>query len=434
MILVEDALRQVLDAIEPLAPVNVALAGARGLVLAGDVRSGLDIPPLDNSAMDGYAVRAEDLKGASTESPVTLPVVGEIPAGSPPEPPVQPRTAVRIMTGAPVPPGADTVVRFEDTDEEERRINGESLAEIAIRVATPRGMSVRRAGEDVKTGELVLTKGTSLGAAQLGVLASLGHAQAWVHRRPAVAVLASGDEITAPGQELPPGHIYDINTYTAQGLAQDIGAVVTTLGIARDDRESLTAHVRRARDVDLLITSAGVSVGYYDLVKDVLTAHGDMHMWSVKMRPGKPVAFGILRGGEDEDPWPKPVPHLGLPGNPVSAMVVFHIFARPALRKMMGYSDWDMPNITAVLDEPIHNEDGRRVYARAFVARGTDGQVHARLSGPQGSNILTAMARANGLAICPEDVTELPAGSPVRVELLGPIPENAEQPAAPTER
>ena len=429
MILVEDALRQVLDAVSPLAPVQVPLAEARGLVLAEDVRSGLDIPPLDNSAMDGYAVRAEDLADAGTEHPVTLPVIGEIPAGSPPEPAVQPRTAVRIMTGAPLPPGADAVVRFEDTDEEARRAGGASLAEIGIRVSVPGGASVRRAGEDVRTGETILTRGTPLGPAQLGVLASLGHAQAFVHRRPVVAVLASGDEITPPGQELPPGHIYDINTYTTQGLAQDLGAAVSTLGIAGDDRESLTEHIRRARHADLLITSAGVSVGYYDLVKEVLTAHGDMHLWSVKMRPGKPVAFGVLRGGRDEEPWPQPVPHLGLPGNPVSAMVVFHIFARPALRKMMGYTNWDVPSVTAVLDEPVHNEDGRRVYARSFVTRGADGRLHARLSGPQGSNILTAMARANGLAICPEDVTGLPAGSDVRVEMLGPLPDGVAQTA-----
>ena len=423
MILVEDALRQVLDSIRPLGAVETPLAEAGGLVLTEDVRSGLDLPPLDNSAMDGYAVRADDLAQASDERPVTLPVIGEIAAGSAPEPAVRAGTAVRIMTGAPVPPGADAVVRFEDTDEEDRRAQGGSLSEIGFRVRAGKGMSIRRAGEDVRTGEIVLTKGTALGAAHLGVLASLGRSHALVHRRPLVAVLASGDEIAAPGGTLPPGHIYDINTYTTQGLAQELGAEVSLLGIARDTRESLTEHLRRARDADLLITSAGVSVGYYDLVKEVLTAHGEMQMWSVRMRPGKPVAFGILSGGEDEQPWPRPVPHLGLPGNPVSAMVVFHIFARPALRKMMGYTEWSVPSIDAILDDPIHNEDGRRVYARAFVTRGDDGALHARLSGPQGSNILTAMARANGLAICPEDVSQVSAGSRVRVELIGPVAE-----------
>ena len=421
MMLVEEALRQVLAAVSPLEPVDVPLAEAFGLVLAADVRSTLEIPPLDNSAMDGYAVRSADLSAASSSSVVILPVIGEIAAGSPPEPAVRAGTAIRIMTGAPVPPGADAVVRFEDTDEEDRRSRGGTLDEIGIRVAVTSGTSVRRAGEDVHAGDVVLTRGTSLGAAQLGVLASLGRATAFVHRRPRVAILASGDELAEPGQALPPGHIYDINTYTAQGLVQGLGATALPLGIARDTVASLTEHVRRGRDADLVITSAGVSVGYYDLVKDVLTAHGEIHMWSVRMRPGKPVAFGVLRGGADERPWPHPVPHLGLPGNPVSAMVVFHIFARPALRKMMGYTSWEVPAIEAILEEPIHNEDGRRVYARAFVTRHQDGSHHARLSGPQGSNILTAMARANGLAICPEDVKSLPVGSRVRVELLGDI-------------
>ena len=426
MILVEDALRQVLDAISPLEPIEVPLADARGLVLAEDVLSGLDIPPLDNSAMDGYAVRGG--RCGPRQDRQSGYVAGDR------------RDSGRVAAGAwrpakhggahhdrsaPPPPALTRLSGLKTPTKKLDEGSGGSLAEIAVRVSVPNGASVRRAGEDVRTGEIVLTKGTPLGAAQLGVLASLGHARALVHRRPVVAVLASGNEITPPGQELPPGHIYDINTYTAQGLAQDLGATVTTLGIAGDDRESLTEHIRKARHADLLVTSAGVSAGYYDLVKDVLAAHGDLRLWSVKMRPGKPVAFGVLRGGEDEEPWPKPVPQLGLPGNPVSAMVVFHIFARPALRKMMGYTEWDVPGATAVLDEPIHNEDGRRVYARAFVVRGDDGRLHARLSGPQGSNILTAMARANGLAICPEDVTGLPAGSHVKVEMLGPVPDGA---------
>ena len=420
MMLVEEALQRVLAAIEPLEAVETPLEEALGLVLAEDVSAGLDIPPVDNSAMDGYAVRVEDIADARPDSPRLLPVIGEVAAGSPPGPPVQPGTAVRIMTGAPVPPGADAVVRFEDTDEEERRRHGTSLSEIGIMASPRRGMSIRRAGEDVRNGDVVLTKGTPLGPAHVGVLASLGRTTALVHRRPVVAILASGDEITAPGQELLPGNIYDINTYSTQALTQQMGATAMLLGIARDTEESLTEHVGRARDADLLITSAGVSVGYYDLVKEVLASYGEMHLWSVRMRPGKPVAFGILRG-TSEDPWPREVPHLGLPGNPVSAMVVFHILARPALRKMMGYVTWDAPVIQAILEEPIHNDDGRRVYARAFVTKEEDGEYHARLSGPQGSNILTAMARANGLVICPEDVTELPAGVRVRVELLGEI-------------
>ncbi|MBI4235840.1 MAG: molybdopterin molybdotransferase MoeA [Chloroflexi bacterium] len=419
MLRVEEALERVLAAIEPLEPVEVPLSEALGLVLAQEVRSTLQIPPLDNSAMDGYAVRAQDIATARPDRPVVLPVIGEVAAGAPPEPPVRPGTAVRIMTGAAIPPGANTVVRFEDTDEEEHRAGGQALSLIAIRVAAQRGTSVRRAGEDVRQGEIVLTKGTALGPAQIGILASLGHAQALVHRRPVIAILASGNELSAPGQVLMPGHIYDINTYTVQALVQELGAIPRPLGIARDTRDSLAQHIEAARGADLLLTSAGVSVGYYDLVKEVLSAYGEMHLWSVRMRPGKPVAFGILRG-TPAAPWPHPIPYLGLPGNPVSAMVAFHILARPALRRMMGYATWDVPAVEAVLEEPIHNEDGRRVYARAFVTL-RDGTYYARLSGPQGSNILTAMARANGLAICPEEVPELPTGSRVRVELLAEV-------------
>ena len=420
MLLVEEALERVLRRINPLAPKDAPLSDANGLVLAEDVRSTISIPPLPNSAMDGYAVRAGDVAGATPESPVTLPVIGEIAAGAPPEPAVQPGTAVRIMTGAPTPPGADAIVRFEDTDEETRRSDGSSLAIIGIHASLTAGTSIRAAGEDVKAGEIVLTKGTVLGPAHLGVLASLGRTRAHVYPRPVVAIMASGNELAAPGDELAAGHIYDINTYTVQGLVQQMGAIPMVLGIARDTEESVREHIAKARDADFLITSAGVSVGYYDLVKQVLTSHGDVDVWSVRMRPGKPVVFGVLRGAED-DPWGRGVPHLGLPGNPVSAMVVFHMLARPALSKMMGHTTWGEPSKHAILDEPIHNEDGRRVYARAWVYTAKDGQLHARLSGPQGSNILTAMARANGLAICPEDIRQLEAGDEVRVEMLGEV-------------
>lgn len=418
MILVEEALERVLADISPLTPTRVSLAEANGLVLADDVRSAISIPPLANSAMDGYAVRAEDVAAAAQDSPVVLPVIGEIAAGSPPEPAVTPGTVVRIMTGAPIPPGADTIVRFEDTDEESRRANGQPLDGITIYASPRLGTSVRAAGEDVEAGEVVLSKRMELTPARLGVLASVGMATVPVYPRPVVAILASGNEIAAPGDELGIGHIYDINTYTVQGLVQQMGAIARPLGIARDTEESVREHVEQAREADFLITSAGVSVGYYDLVKEILQSLGDVRVWAVRMRPGKPVVFGVLRGTA-EAPWERDVPHLGLPGNPVSAMVVFHMLARPALRKMMGYETWDSPSLTAVLDDPIENEDGRRVYARAHVYRGNDGLMHARLSGPQGSNILTAMARANGLAICPEDVKRLEAGDETRIELLG---------------
>ncbi len=420
MIRVEEALERVMADIHPLKPARVSLTDANGLVLSEDVHSAISIPPLPNSAMDGYAVRAEDVVGARRDAPCVLPVIGEIAAGAPPTPAVVPGVAVRIMTGAPLPPGADAVVRFEDTDEEVRRRDGALLNAITIYASPRAGTSVRAAGEDVHAGEIVLTRGTALTPARLGVLASVGMATVPVFPRPRVAILASGNEIATPGEELNIGHIYDINTYTIQGLVQQMGGSARPLGIARDTEGSVREHVAQAREADFLITSAGVSVGYYDLVKSVLQSLGDVRVWAVRMRPGKPVVFGILRG-TDADPWRHQVPHLGLPGNPVSAMVVFHMLARPALRKMMGHSSWDSPSISAVLDDPIQNEDGRRVYARAHVYPGEDGRMHARLSGPQGSNILTAMARANGLVICPEDVTRLEPGDETRVELLGEI-------------
>ena len=299
MILVEEALERVLADIRPLSPARVPLADANGLVLADDVRSAISIPPLPNSAMDGYAVRAEDVAAAAQDSPVVLPVIGEIAAGSPPEPAVTPGTVVRIMTGAPVPPGADTIVRFEDTDEENRRATGQPLDAITI-YASPRvGTSVRAAGEDVQAGQVVLAKGTELTPARLGVLASVGMANVPVYPRPVVAILASGNEIAAPGDELGVGHIYDINTYTVQGLVQQMGGVARPLGIARDTEESIRQHVEQAQETDFLITSAGVSVGYYDLVKEILQSLGDLRVWAVRMRPGKPVVFGILRGTAD---------------------------------------------------------------------------------------------------------------------------------------
>ncbi|MBI4328783.1 MAG: molybdopterin molybdotransferase MoeA [Chloroflexi bacterium] len=415
MLRVEEALEQVLAAVSPLEAEEKPLLTALGQVLAEDVVSRLDVPPWDNSAMDGYAVRAEDASSATLKRPVTLPVAGEVAAGQRP-PALSPHTALRIMTGAPLPPGADAVVRFEDTDEEERRATKKDLGQISIHVPVVPSRNVRRAGEDLRQGERVLTRGTPLGAAHLGVLASLGRDTVRVHRRPVVAVLATGDELTPPGGELEPGHIYDINTYTTAALVRGIGGIPKVLGIARDTVDSVAEKMEQARDADLLLTSAGVSKGYYDLVKEVLASYGDLRLWEVRMRPGKPVAFGIIRGRKGS-PWRRHVPHLGLPGNPVSSMVVFHILARPAILKMMGHASWESRAVEAILEEPIVNDDGRRVYARAVLTE-REGETHARLTGAQGSNILSSMAKATGLAICPEDVPVMPVGAKVRVELL----------------
>lgn len=416
MISVEEALERILAAVKPLDPISVPIQDALGLVLAEDVRAGLDVPPWDNSAMDGYALRAEDILGASGERPVVLPVVGEAAAGHMPDREVTPGTAVRIMTGAPVPRGADAVVPFEDTDETDRRTRGEDLNRIGVFVAARKGANVRGTGEDVRKGDLVLERGSVLRAGHVGVLGSLGRTHALVVRRPAVAVLATGDEVVPPGYPLKPGQIYDANSYSISSLARAVGSMPRLLGIAGDTVDSLSAKVRALRGFDFIVTSAGVSAGYYDVVKEVLAAHGQLDLWSVRMRPGKPVAFGLLTGPA-HDPWPAPVPLLGLPGNPVSSMVVFQVLARPALLKMMGYARWEAPTVEAVLEASIRNTDGRRTYARAYLEK-RDGVYHAHLSGPQGSNILTAMARADGLVVCPEDVPLLKQGERVQVLLL----------------
>ncbi len=412
MLSVEEALERILAVFSPLAPEEKPLLEALGQVLAEDAVAAFDIPPLPNSAMDGYAVRHDDILGASANSSKTLRVIGMVAAGQVPQQAVAPGTAIRIMTGAPIPSGADTIVPFEDTDELQRKAAGRSLQEIAICLDVGRGASVRPAGEDVARGDTVLAKGAVLRPQELGVLASLGYSRVKVIRRPVVAVLATGDELEELGQPLGPGKIYDSNTYSVAAAVHRYGGVPHLLGIARDNLQDMEAKVAGGLHADLLITSAGVSKGDYDVVKDVLMRQGHIAFWSVRMRPAKPLAFGLLRG-----PAGRQVPHLGLPGNPVSALVAFEAFARPAILKMMGKTRLRKPTIEAVLEDPIHNNDGRRVYARVTVAR-RDGVFYARTTGAQGSNLLTSMAKAQGLAICPEGVSAIQPGQRVQVWML----------------
>ena len=412
MLSVEEALERILAHFHVLESEERPLLEALGQVLAEDATARHDIPPLDNSAMDGYAVQAASVKGASQSSPVTLKVVGAVAAGQLPSDTVEPGTTVRIMTGAPIPHGADSVVPFEETDEIERRASGGSLDKIGVTVAVRLGSDIRPAGQDVRRGDTVLAKETTLRPAEIGVLASLGLENVTVVRRPVVAILATGDELLEAGDDYSVGKIYDSNSYSVAAGVLRYGGIPKLLGIARDNLDSMNAKLKEGLDSDMLITSAGVSKGDYDMVKDVLAQHGKIDFWSVRMRPAKPLAFGVLRtddGGE--------VPHLGLPGNPVSAMVAFEQFARPAIHKMMGKSVVRKPRITAVLDEPIYNTDGRRVYARAIISK-RNGAYHARLTGNQSSNLLTSMASANGLAVCPEDLPMKKAGEVVEVLML----------------
>ncbi|MGE0057747.1 MAG: gephyrin-like molybdotransferase Glp [Dehalococcoidia bacterium] len=417
MISVEEARERILALIPRLEPETKPLADALGQVLAQDAYSPLTIPPLDNTAMDGYAVRAADTTGASETSPITLRVIGEVAAGYIYQGEVGPGEAVRIMTGAPIPPGADAVVPFEETDETEGRVFGhfaKGRSEVGILKAADVGANLRYAGEDVKQGSKVMSAGTELGPAQLGVLASLGLKEVSVYRRPVVAVLSTGDELLELGKPHEPGKIYDSNGTSVAALVREAGGVPFVLGIARDTIEDLTARVHEGMTADLLVTSAGVSRGDYDVVKDVLMREGEVQFWTVRMRPGKPLAFGTFPAGD------RVVPHLGLPGNPVSSMVAFELFGRPAIYKMMGKEGWERPMLKVTVEERVRNPDDRRFYARAIV-REEDGKLIASLTGPQGSGILTSMALANALVIVPEFVTHLDAGAEADAVMLGPV-------------
>jgi len=417
MMSVEEARRRILDVIQRLPAEVRNIEDAAGQVLAEDVFSPLTIPPLDNTAMDGYAVRAADTAGASAATPKTLRVIGEVAAGYIFPGEVGPGEAVRIMTGAPTPRGADAIVPFEETDEPPGRAFGafaKGRDVVGVLKAADVAANIRRAGEDVKQGSLVLQAGTELHAAQIGVLASLGKRSVSVYRRPAVAVLSTGDELLDLDQPYEPGHIYDSNAYSVATLVSEAGGIPRRLGIARDTVEDLTAKVHAGLDADLMITSAGVSRGDYDVVKDVLLREGEVDFWTVRMRPGKPLAFGVFPAGE------RRVPHIGLPGNPVSSMVTFELFGRPAVFKMMGKTGWERPQVRVTVEERVVNPDPRRFYARAVVSE-RGGRYYASLTGPQGSGILTSMALANALVVCPEDRTHLEPGEEADALLLGPV-------------
>jgi len=401
MLSVEEALEKVLRAFHPLEPEEVDILDSLGRVLAEDVYADLNIPPLDNTAMDGYAVRAEDTKGASPQNPRRLRIICELPAGYVSEKAVEPGTAIRIMTGAPIPPGADAVVRFEYT-----RREGDWV--YIFREVEP-GKEIRRAGEDVRKGELKLRWGTVIRPAEVGMLAALGKRRVKVIRRPRVAILATGDELVDVDETPGPGKIRNTNSYSNAAQVIKYGGIPIMLGIARDRKEELSAKIKEGieRGADLILTSGGVSVGDFDVVKEVLAAEGEMSFWRVRMKPGKPLAFGHIAG----------VPLLGLPGNPVSVMVSFEIFARPAILKMQGRTKLDKPTVEAVLLDGIEEKDERRHYVRVIMER-KGGEWYARLTGAQGSGILTSMVKANGLAIIPEDWSRVKPGTKVKVMML----------------
>ncbi len=415
MLSVEDARERILSYFRRLEPADVDLLDALDMVLAEDLVAPFDIPPLANSAMDGYAVVTSDVTAASDSSAVELPVAFSVAAGQLPERPLAPGFVARIMTGAPTPDGADAVVPFEDTDELERRGNSSMNGDrIGIKLAAETGDNIRNAGEDVAAGELVLKAGTILRPGAIGVAASLGRSTIKTFRRPVVAIISTGDELLNPGESHQPGKIYNSNAYSIAAEVRRYGGVPLMAGIARDTVESLQERLAVALETaDMIVTSAGVSKGDYDVVKDVLAKNGEIALWSVRMRPAKPLAFGTLNG-----PRGRKVPHLGLPGNPVSAMVAFEQFGRPAIQVMMGRGERQKPSVSAVLDDPVHNYDGRRVYARVVVYQADDGELHAKSTGTQSSGALTSMVVANGLAICPDNVAKMDAGELATVEML----------------
>jgi molybdopterin molybdotransferase len=404
VISVEEALERILARVAPVGDERIELVQALHRVLAETVVSSRDIPPWPNSSMDGYALASGDTREASRERPARLTVAGHVPAGKVAERPLGPGEAFRIFTGAPMPEGADSVIPQEDVTRD------------ADRVLVPRpveaGHYVRPRGEDMRTADVVLERGRVVGPAEVGVLATLGRRQVRVSRKPTVGILSTGDEIVDLGGLLGPGQIPNSNTYSLMAQVIEAGGEPLNLGVAADRLEAIEERLRWGLGCDLLISSAGVSVGEHDFVKAALERLGaEQHLWLVNMRPGKPITFATipsaLRGS---------VPVFGLPGNPVSAMVTFELFVRPALRRMAGHARLQRPIVRAQAAEPIPNPGRRRGYLRVALAASEAG-YSARLTGEQGSGILRSMVAADGLAVIPGDTT-VEAGEAVSVIVL----------------
>ena len=399
MLSVEEALEAILSRVSTLGAEHVDVVASLGRTLAEAIVSRRVIPPWANSSMDGYAVRAADTgKGA------TLSIVGRVEAGALPARAVGRSEAMRIFTGAPLPSGADAVVPQEDVDAAD--------GHVTLRGAVEPAAYVRAAGEDVRAGDRVLEPGTLLTAAEIGLLATLGHGQVAVYRRPRVAILSTGNELADLGTEPGPGQIPNTNTYSLMAQVLEAGGDPVSLGVAPDRLEAIEERVRRARDADVILSSAGVSVGELDLVREALTRAGaELHLWKDSMRPGKPITFGSLGGR----------PFFGLPGNPVSAMVTFELFVRPALLKMSGRRRLARARVRARALSPIPNPGARRGYLRVRLESDGEGSLGVRLTGEQGSAILRSMVAADGLAVVPPDTT-IATGDGVEVIVLRELP------------
>ncbi len=398
---VDEARDRILAAVGHLPAIDLPIGDAIGLTLAADIVSGWNLPPFDNSAMDGFALRAADTGGASPDAPASLRVSGTVAAGHAADAEIGPGEAIRIMTGAPIPTGADAVERVERATD----LGGDRIA-----IASPvkRGDNIRPAGEDVRDGDTILRAGATLDASTIALLAATGHGAAPVHRRPRVGVLVTGDEVMPPGTELQPGQIFNSNGPMLAALVREAGGEPVDLGTAGDTPEGLRERLAQTDGLDLLLTTGGVSVGDFDIVKAVLRSTGDVALWSVRIRPGKPLAFGRL--GE--------VTVIGLPGNPVAAAVAFLQFTRPAIRRMLGCRTTGLPEIEATMHDRVVNRGRRTLFGRVRVERISGGYV-ATLAGAQGSAILSSFAAANGLVVVPEDVDIVEPGDTVAIQLPG---------------
>jgi molybdopterin molybdotransferase len=400
MISVHDALIAILDTVSPLAGERVGLLDAVGRVLAEDIRSEREVPPFANSAMDGYAVRWDDICNTNADLPVTLDVLEVIQAGAVPKQSVTPGATSKIMTGAVMPAGADTVVKVEDTEEHDGRV--------WIKRSERPGNNVRKSGEDIQRGQAVLEKGRVLRPADIGLLASVGRSLVLVHQRPRVAILSTGNELAEVDEALRPGQIVNSNAYTLAAAVREAGGLPVPLAIARDTLEEIRAALAEAVRHDVVLSTGGVSVGDFDFVKQAMD---ELHMhrlfWQVAQRPGKPLTFGLLRER----------PYFGLPGNPVSALVCFYLYVRPALRRMSGHEKLFSPVVTATVGEDIAKAKGLTEFVRCRMTY-EQGKYTAHSTGNQSSGVLSSLSLGEGLVIGPPEFSTLPQGMQVKVLVL----------------
>ena len=405
MLSVSDARARILEIFVSVETANLSIAHLTGRVLASDITAKTDFPLFDNSSVDGFALQISDSAGAGHVSPRTLMVTADIRAGTTSDIPIHSGQCARIMTGAPLPPGADAVVMVEDTDFNERIAGSPAPLTVAVYKPLQPGENVRRRGDDLHAGDKVLSSGTRLRAQEVGLLAMLGLPEVPVYRSPKVALLSSGDELLPVEVPLTPGKIHDANSYILAALTEGTGMELIQLGVASDTETDIRSKLERAVDekADVIISSAGVSVGAFDYIKSAVESDGELIFWKVNMRPGKPLAFGKYHG----------IPFFGLPGNPVSAFVSFEVFVRPALEQLSGQTPHPHPSQKARLAEPVES-DGRESYLRAIVTE-EKGQLTVRLTGHQGSGNIFSLVQANALLIVPSGVKSLPANTEAEI-------------------